>query len=257
MLVSGARPIFAVRFPRANRHDVDGNGGALAGRDVEPVRAGHGRPVEQRVEDEVRGGGRRLLEPVLDEVGELLAARLDRVDRETARRQSVDVVASDRAEVARAEEHHDFVVVVRALQRIVDAEPGVADVARDLARELVLAEVEELGRVGERMHAVRVDHVHLDAALEVETGVEELDLKGKLLVAPQRAIGLEADVAPLVVGHLAGAHPLGHGLLAIAVGLLGDPLGDCGDVVEPERVCAWGRREQQERVEPQECGSEM
>ena len=82
-------------------------------------------------------------------MGELLAARLDGVDGESAGGQAVDVVAPEGAEVARAQEDDDLVVVLRPLQRIVDADTGVPDVGRDAIREGVLAVVEEAGGEGQ------------------------------------------------------------------------------------------------------------
>ena len=47
-----------------------------------------------------------------DEARKLLALAADGVDRETARRQAVALAGAERAEVARAEEHGDLVLVL-------------------------------------------------------------------------------------------------------------------------------------------------
>ena len=102
------------------------------------------------------------------------------------------------------------------------------------AREVVLAVVEEARGVRQLVRAARVDGVHLDAPLVVEAGVEELHLEGQLLGTPEGPVGPEADVAPLVVGERADAHPVRHLPLAIPVRLLRHLLGEGRHVVEIE-----------------------
>jgi hypothetical protein len=65
--------------------------------------------------------------------------------------------------------------------------------------------------------------------------MEEGQLEGQLLAAPQRALGLEADVADLVVaeGSQLGRQIVGGGLL----GLLGLLPGFLGHVFEVEGLC--------------------
>ena len=149
MLVRGARPsVFGAR--RANRRRLHVDTGRRPRGHDEAIGSRHARAVEQREQLHARGVGGGFDEPELDEVGELLAARLDGVDGESAGRQAVDVVAAEGAEVARAQEDDDLVVVLRPLQRIVDADSGVPDVGRDAIREGVLAVVEEAGGEGQR-----------------------------------------------------------------------------------------------------------
>jgi hypothetical protein len=202
---------------------------------VEPVGPGDARPVEQRVEDEVLRVLRRRLEPELGERGELLARRLDGVDRDPPRREAVHVVAPERAEVARTEEHDELVPVGLALQRVVHAEARVADVARDAVREVVLPVVEALGVERHRAGDAALDDVHLDAPVVVQAGVEELDLEGQPALAPEGVVRPEPDVAPAVVGDGAGPleHP-GRDLGALAVGRGRQGLGPGGDVGELE-----------------------
>src|SRR5262249_15545897 len=71
--------------------------------------------------------------------------------------------------------------------------------------------------------------------------MEELDRERQVLVEEQRALRLEADVAPLVVGDL--AHPRGLVALGLAVLVLGAPFRPLGDVVEVEGGGALGSRE--------------
>src|SRR5262249_12084263 len=71
--------------------------------------------------------------------------------------------------------------------------------------------------------------------------MEELDRERQVLVEEQRALRLEADVAPLVVGDL--AHPRGLVALGLAVLVLGAPFRPLGDVVEVEGGGPLGSRE--------------
>jgi hypothetical protein len=64
------------------------------------------------------------------------------VDRDHARRESVDVLLADGAEVAGADEDDHLVLVAGLLDRVVDAEAGVAEVLRHATREVVVAVVE-------------------------------------------------------------------------------------------------------------------
>src|SRR5262245_66289647 len=70
--------------------------------------------------------------------------------------------------------------------------------------------------------------------------MKELDLEGQLLVPPERVIGTEADVAPLVVGDL--EEPVGHLALLLAKGLRGELLRLLADRGEVERLLGAGGR---------------
>src|SRR5258706_4109342 len=85
--------------------------------------------------------------------------------------------------------------------------------------------------------------------------MEEVDRERQGLVEPQRAVGPEADVAPLVVGDL--AHPRGLIALGLVVALRGEPLGALGDIFDVERGGALGmegdgcaRERESERAPP-------
>src|SRR6185295_5302161 len=142
---------------------------------------------------------RRLHGPEADEGRKFLALTADSVDREAARGQAVALAGAERAEVARAEEHDDLILVGARVQRIVRAEAAEPQVAPALRRQLVLAEVEIAGAVRDvtralRRHLVDAHGVRLELA-----EVEEHQLERQLVVAPQRMVGTEADVAILVV----------------------------------------------------------
>ena len=73
---------------------------------------------------------------------ELLAGGIGGLDRQAARRKPVALILRHRAEIAGAEEGADLVVVVRAVEWIVQAEAGEADVA---GGRLHLVEGEQVG----------------------------------------------------------------------------------------------------------------
>jgi hypothetical protein len=184
--------------------------------------------------------GRRPLHPELAEVRELLARGRRRVDGHRACREPVDEVAPDRAEVAGAEEDDHLVEVVAALDRVVEPQARVAEVLGHHAAELV-ATVVELARVErDGVDTLRVHHVHPHDAVVEEARVEELELEGEVRLPPDRELGAEADVPPLVVGDL--AQPARHLAARVAVGLAGELLGALRHVVEGERGARAARR---------------
>jgi hypothetical protein len=82
---------------------------------------------------------------------------------------------------------------------VVKAEPREAEVLRHAAGEVIVAVVEERWRERNRLHALLVDHVDRHGAVIKEPRVEELHLELRRSVRPERAVGAEADVTPLVV----------------------------------------------------------
>ena len=101
----------------------------VAGPDGEAERAGRARAVQQRMHHDGVGARCRALQPERLEHREFLAGRVGRLDRQAAGREPVALALGDRAEIAGAEEGADLVAVVGTVQRVVDAEPGEADVA--------------------------------------------------------------------------------------------------------------------------------
>src|SRR6266404_9062765 len=128
---------FAQEQPALDRDDR-----LLAGRDDEAIRARDARAVEEREDFEALRTRRGGDEPELAEVRELLAARQRGIDGEPARREPVLLVRADGTEVARAEKDDHLVEAIRDFDRVVDAEPGVAEVLRHFAREVVLPVIE-------------------------------------------------------------------------------------------------------------------
>jgi len=129
----------------------------------------------------------------------------------------------------------------------VHAEAGEAEVLRHAAREVVLPVVEHVRREAKGLHARRLDEVHLHGAIVVQAGVKELYLEGELLRAPERLVGPEADVPPLVVAEL--QQPIGNLPLGLVVRRGRQLLRALADVVEAEGGARLVTGQQQERQE--------
>ena len=179
---------------RLHVHDRLGPGG-----DDETVGSGRAHTVEQGEHRDRLCVGSGPLDPEFLEAREFLVTRLAGVDRQAARREPVVHARSEGAKVTRAQERRQLVEVARLIQRIVDTETGEAQVARHRPDRLVAAVVEERrGKIDELL--LRLAHLmHLHRLLEQPARVVELELEGKLLRLPPRAVGIEADIAILAV----------------------------------------------------------
>lgn len=98
----------------------------LARTQHEAVGAGGPRRVEQGVDHQLLVLRLRPLDPEFAEARELFARRQRGIDRQAARRQTVDLALADHAEVARAKEGGDLVLLVGLVDRIEHAETGIA-----------------------------------------------------------------------------------------------------------------------------------
>src|SRR4029450_14076313 len=77
-----------------------------------------------------------------------------------------------------------------------------------------------------------VDHVDRHPPVVEASGVKELHLEGRRPVYPERAVGPEADVAPLVVAD--AEQPVGDLALRVAIGLRGQLARSFRDALEIE-----------------------
>src|SRR5215472_12163314 len=170
----------------------------LAGPDGEAIGAGQAFRVEQGVDDDRIGVGRRLLDPEALEEGKFLPLRIRRIDREAARRKAVDLALGDSAKIGCAEKHAHLVVIVGSVHRRMQPKAGKAEI-RIRWRRLDLAEVEQARRVADRNGASLDDLEDVDAVRVVEAAVEELGLEGEALLSPQRAVGQEPNRTIAVV----------------------------------------------------------
>ena len=96
-------------------------------------------------------------------------------------------------------EDDQFIFVVGAIQRVVQAETGEAHVLVDIRGRRVTAVVEEVGGVVNGLHAIRGEQVDLHGRVVVEAQVKELRLDGQVLSSPDRLIRAEPDVAVGIV----------------------------------------------------------
>ncbi|MDT4845631.1 hypothetical protein FQZ97_796240 [compost metagenome] len=95
---------------------VDRGGGLLAGADHEAVGTRGAWRFEQGQHGDLGRARGRALQPELGEAGELLASAAHGVDGQAARRQAVTLTRAQRAEVARALEHDQLVLVGLAVE---------------------------------------------------------------------------------------------------------------------------------------------
>ena len=207
MLVSGARPSIATGArplearARRNRRCCTSTTVAVAGPEDEAQGAGGARAVQQRVDRQRGGVGGRSLDPEGLEARELLAGRAAHgVDGQAARRQAVLLAAAQRAEVAGAQEDDQLVLVGRVVQRVVHAKAGVAE-ARPNSLRLKRWRPKSQARrvVSQHTRAALVHFVNLHRQHVAAAEVEELQLEGQALLAPDGLFGPVADVAQAVV----------------------------------------------------------
>ena len=209
---------------------ADRGGGLLARPDHEAVGAGGAWRFEQRQHGDFGGAGGGALQPELGEARELFARATHGVDREATRRQAVLLAGAECAEVACALKHHQLVLVGLAIERVVQAETGVAEVAPKGWVERVLAVVEVGTPVRQVVHPA-IGHEFVDAHWLglVEAEVEKLGFKRQGIGAPERLLGLEADVAQLVVGD--AVQPGGQLVAVCQMWLASAGLGQLGQAV--------------------------
>ena len=149
--------------------------GLLPGDEFEAERAGRRFAVEQRVNDDAVGRRVGRLDPEFAEERELLVDLRARADAEPARGQPIALAAAEKAVIARAEERDHLVHHVRRVERIMQAKAGEAEVDRQARRDLVVAVVEQVGRVGDRRGNAVAQHVDDDRPLVEMAEVEQLE----------------------------------------------------------------------------------
>ena len=178
--------------------------GLLARPDGEAKGRGRARAVEQRMDHQRSGAGKRPLQPEGAEQRKFLAGRIGGLDGEAARREAVAEVLgrrpgnSLRRGMRRARRRG------RAGSAVGDPEAGEAQVfgRRRLSAQGV-AEREQVGAVGDGSGSP-VGHLEQVHARSVqEAAVEGLELDRQPCVPPQGALGIVADVAVLVVAEAA------------------------------------------------------
>src|SRR5690606_1084194 len=128
--------------------------GFLGRRNVELISTARATRFEKRVERERFRPRTRLHDPELAETRELLAAATHGIDRKPTRRETVALARTERAEIARAQEHGNLVLVLRVVQRIVGTKARESQVTPFLRRELVLTVVEVGAAIANVAHAL-------------------------------------------------------------------------------------------------------
>src|ERR1700680_2797437 len=165
---------------------------------LELIRASHRLAIEQRINRELAVQGLRPHQPEIREDREFLSVWRRGVDRQAARGSAVALITAEHAEIGRAEEHQQLVLVRRGLQRVMHSEARVAEVRRNLRWLQQMPESEELRAVRHRASTRRADLGDVEALAGAVTAMKELHLEQGLAM-PQSTRGAEADVPVLVV----------------------------------------------------------
>ena len=103
------------------------------------------------------------------------------------------------AEVTCAQKHRDLVVFTVGVQRIQHLEPGETQVLGHAVGDLVVAIVEQIGVVFDRLAGSVINHIDRHLTIEQKSHRGKLDFKRQSGIPPQAFIRPEADVAVLVV----------------------------------------------------------
>ena len=117
-------------------------------------------------------------------------------DRQTPRRKAVALAAAEKAKIARAEKRNHLVPDMGRIDRKAQPEAGETEIDRQRVVDLGAAVVEQVGGVGDRRRDSIAQHVDDDRALVEMPEMEQLEPEIGALLAEQRLVGFEADVAP-------------------------------------------------------------
>src|ERR1700680_3733615 len=143
----------------------------------------------------------RLCDPERLEQGKVLSLGLAGVDRQSPRRQSVDLSFGNSPEIARAEKNANLVVIIRPVARSVNPKPRDTPLhprpwCRGAPEGKVVPTICNPGRL-----AVR-DLVDIHPRRVVESAMEELHFERQFLAAPQRVFGQKTYRAVVIVIHV-------------------------------------------------------
>src|SRR5450830_1477521 len=176
---------------------LDVNHRIHAGTQHETISAGRTRRIQQRIDRQLLVTRVRPAQPELGKARKLLARIQRRIDRQTARRDTVTLALAHGAEIARTEEGQDIVLFLGRIDRIADAESGKADVAHTARIDARMAVIEQTRIEGDLAHAASDDFIdahrlHISAAL-----MDEGQFERQLLGTPISTILLEMQLIGL------------------------------------------------------------
>ena len=173
-----------------------------AGSDSKPVRARDRVAVEQGVDDESVVTGTGLLDPESTKSRELLAAHFARVDRQPARGQAIDLVASNGSEIAGAEKHQELLMCFGRVDGIACPEPCETHSFGVLGPQLGFPVFEQIRREGE-LHGLAIrDQRNRDRVLVEEAWMEQIEPEIGRRVRPYRRLRIEPDRPILIVAEV-------------------------------------------------------
>ena len=216
------------------KHQFNVHQRLFAGSQREPVGPRARRRVEQRVHDDRSRSGRCLADPERAKQRKLLTLRLRCVDGEAARRQSIELPLGDGAKIRGTLEYGELSRGSGRVQGIMKADAGIVQIALS-GRGLDLGpEDEKVRRVVELALLAVADEVDVDRVLVEEPRVEEVEGEARRIVAPDRPVRVELDVAVLAVGEIGELRRQVHRGLGERLG--GERAGQADDVVFGKRL---------------------
>ena len=166
------------------------------------ISAGNTWAVKESINGYRIGSPGRTFDPEFPENRKFFTGLYCCVNRQPAGGKPVLVPLPQRAEIARAQKRNHFVKIRQAVQRIMQAEPGIAaapDFLKILGRNLVLAVVEKFRMICQR-HRLAVDNlVNRHRRRKHPADMEQLQVKLQLVLCPRPVRGFEADVAVFVI----------------------------------------------------------
>ena len=171
----------------------------LAAVHLEPIGAADAGAVEQCVDSHRCVGGCGGFEVELAEHGEFLPARQAGVDRQPSRPQAGYATFADTAKIARTAELDHGLGLAGAVDGVLQAQAGKAQVRGNPLRQVRIAEVELLAVEGDIAHPFRGDPVDFHRIALVPGGRNEGHLKQRIAGAPKAALGQEAEQPRLFV----------------------------------------------------------
>ena len=172
-------------------------------------------------------------EPPVGEDGEFLGAvGFAAVEGEAAGGFAVALAFAEEAEVAGSLEGAEFVQLVGLVQRVEDAEAGVAGVGGNLVGDGEGAVIEEIADEADGLHMGEGELIHVDGFGEQVTGMKEFDFERMAALGPQGPFPAETDFAVFIVIEIVLVQDLGQVFARGMEGLPGTGQGFLRDVIE-------------------------
>ena len=156
------------------------------------------------VEDGVQGQSPvvllRLAQPPVGKNGKFLrTVRFPAVQGQPARGLPVTLSFAEQPEIARAEKRANFIPLVRIVQLIQQAEPGVTRIRGDLVLNVQRAVIEKVLHEPDGLHMCRREFIDVNRFLVEVARMEKFHAKRQAIHRPQGLVVPEFNLAILVI----------------------------------------------------------